>query len=112
MGMEAASSNPVFTLMVREPTQSEQPGSHSQGSRFLKRSVPRAMYGPGTGAESGPSNMMVWRLDTAAQVTMLGAKTSPSCAQGRPGPGLVTEYNQLLRVHFLIRNKWLQEGNG
>lgn len=110
MGMEAAASNPVFTLRAREPTQSEQPGSHSKGRRFLKRSVPRAMYGPG--AESGPSNMTAWWLDTAAQVTLLGAKTSPSWAQGRPGLGLVTEYNQLLRVHFLIRNKWLQEGNG
>lgn len=106
--MEAASSNPVFTLRAREPTQSEQPGSHSKGRHFLKRSIPRAMYGPGTGAESGPSNMTAWRLDTAAQVTLLGAKTSPSWAQGRPGPGLVTEYNQLLRGHFLIRRKWLK----
>lgn len=85
--MEAASSNPVFTLRAREPTQSEQPGSHSPGKRFLKRSMPRATYGPGTGAESGPSDMMAWRLETAAQGDFVGGKDFTQLGSRKAGAG-------------------------
>lgn len=85
--MEAASSDPVFTLRAREPTPSEQPGSHYQGRRFLKRSVPRAVDGPGTGAESRPSYMMAWRLDTATQGDFVGGKDFTQLGSRKAGAG-------------------------